>query len=156
MPVKANCDTCHCDTCHLPRNFLSVIYTCQLRSLKMQFERRRSVRVPCELSSSIRNIGTISSRNISTVQSRTSCFATDISNGGVKLVVPKFIPLNTRLMLSLNIPQYGPVEIQVEPVWIREEPAISSFSLGTRFMDISEEGKIAIKSFQAQRGSPPG
>jgi c-di-GMP-binding flagellar brake protein YcgR len=114
----------------------------------MDFERRGSVRVPCDLSSSFRIIDSI--------QDTTSCFASDISNGGVKLVVRKFIRLTDRLILSLNISKYRTVEIRVAPAWIREDPAISSFYIGTQFVEISKDAKIAIQSFQtASKPSPP-
>ena len=106
----------------------------------MEFERRGSVRVPCDLPSCFRIIDSI--------QDTISCFASDISNGGVKLVVRKFIRLTDRLILSLNISKYRTVEIRVAPAWIREDPAISSFYIGTRFVEISKEAKIAIQSFQ--------
>jgi hypothetical protein len=112
----------------------------------MEHERRESVRVPCELPSSLRNIGSI----IDT----TACFASDISNDGANLVLPKFIPLSARLILSMNIPQYHTIEIRVTPVWVSEEPAISSFQLGVRFGEIIKEDKIAIHNFQRTAAKP--
>jgi hypothetical protein len=112
----------------------------------MEHERRGSVRVPCELPSSLRNIGSIIDI--------TNCFASDISNDGAKLVLPKFIPLTARLVLSIDIPQYHTVEIRVTPVWVSEEPAISSFQLGIRFGEIIKEDKIAIQNFQRVAAQP--
>ena len=46
-------------------------------------------------------------------------------------------------MLSLSIPQSETFELQIAPAWIREEPAISAFAMGTRFVEISYGAKVA-------------
>jgi c-di-GMP-binding flagellar brake protein YcgR len=110
----------------------------------MFLERRGSVRIPCELPSSYRNLvdPTDKSSRFSLVK--------DISHGGVKLNVQHFIPLADKLILSLNIPRHRTLDVRVAPAWITEEPSTGTFNLGARFLEISEEARIAIQNFKIQ------
>lgn len=111
----------------------------------MFLERRTSVRIACDLPSSFRDVenGT---------GDKTSRFALikDISRGGVRLRVHHFIPLADRLIISLGLPKQRAIEVSVHPQWISEIPSLGFFDVGAKFIDLTEDAKIAIHNFQLQ------
>ena len=61
--------------------------------------------------------------------------AGDISEGGVRLTVNEFIPLNT--VISLNIRLSDPARVvpaQGRVVWVREDPDGERFDVGIQFV----------------------
>jgi hypothetical protein len=68
----------------------------------------------------------------------------------VRLKVSVFVPLADKLFLSLNLPKHRALEVQVTPAWISEDASTGTFDLGARFLEMSDETKVAIQDFQMQ------
>ena len=107
-------------------------------------ERRRSIRVECEFSSSFRDLdsGNPGRIDIAVVK--------NISRGGVKIRVDDFIPIQDRLYIYLHLPMHRTIEVQVVPAWIVELPHLGKYEMGARFVDMKQEDEDTIQSFQYQ------
>ena len=109
----------------------------------MAKEQRRAVRVPCNLPSSFRDSGENNAWS--------SYFVTvkDISRGGMRLRVHKPIPLTARLKIAFVLPNpyhKTVTEATVAPRWTSQAPGAESFDVGVRFLNMSDETKIAIQN----------
>src|SRR3990167_4443034 len=106
-------------------------------------ERRKSIRVECELTTSFRDLD-------STNPGRIECAVVkNISRGGVKIRVDAFIPIQNRLHIYLHLPTQT-IEVQVRPAWIVEQPHLGKYDVGAHFLDMKEEYEEAIENFQYQ------
>lgn len=107
-------------------------------------ERRRSIRVECELTTSFRDLD-------SGNPGRIDCAVVkNISRGGVRIRVDSFIPIQDRLYIYLHLPTHQTIEIQVVPAWVVEVPHLNKYDVGARFVDIREEDEEIIENFQYQ------
>ena len=105
-------------------------------------ERRKSIRVECELSTSFRDLD-------SGNPGRIECaIVKNISRGGIKIRLDAFIPIQDRLYVYLHLPTHRTIEVQVRPAWIVELRHLNKFELGARFLDMKEEDEDAIENFQ--------
>ena len=107
-------------------------------------ERRRSVRVECELASSFRDLDSGQPGRIE------NAVIKNISRGGVKILVDEFVPIQNRLFVYLPLPFHQTIEVQVTPSWIVELPHLGKYEIGACFVDIKQEDEEAIQSFQYQ------
>ncbi len=107
-------------------------------------ERRKSVRIECELLSSFRDLDSQEPGRIENAVVR------NISRGGVKIRVDEFIPIQNRLYVYIPLPAFQTVEAQVAPLWVVELPDESAYEIGARFIDIGQEEEDAIQDFQYQ------
>jgi c-di-GMP-binding flagellar brake protein YcgR len=107
-------------------------------------ERRKSVRVECELPSSFRNLDADQPNRIGYAVVR------NISQGGVKIRVDEFVPIQNRLYVYLPLPTHRTIEVQVAPSWVVELPHVGKYEIGARFIDIKQEDEEAIQNFQYQ------
>jgi c-di-GMP-binding flagellar brake protein YcgR len=112
-------------------------------------ERRKYVRIPEKTKTSYSILAT----NI-LGQDLTS----DISQGGLRLIVHHFIPKNSRLKVKMNFGDSSTsIEAMVQLVWIRDLPYSGSYEIGVKFVDIppkSAEYLLSyIKSFLSKKSS---
>ena len=107
-------------------------------------ERRLSIRVECDLSSSFRDLDSDNPRRVEIAVVK------NISRGGVRIRVDAFIPIQNRLYIYLQLPTHQTIEVQVKPAWIVELPHLGKYELGARFVDMKEEDEEAIQGFQYQ------
>lgn len=107
-------------------------------------ERRQSIRVECELTTSYRDLD-------SNNPSRVECAVIkNISRSGVKIRVEGFVPIQDRLYIYLHLPTHQTIEVQVKPAWIVELPHLNQYEIGARFVEMSEDHEKAIENFQYQ------
>ena len=76
----------------------------------------------------------------------------DISEGGVRFRVGKFLPIRERVWVKLSIPRSKPIEVVTKPAWIRELPTIGQYDVGAEFLTLTEEDRQAIRSLVGLRG----
>ena len=106
-------------------------------------ERRRSIRVDCELLSKFRNLEEgFSSHKIS------ETVVKNISRGGVCIRVGEFIPIHCRLYFYLQLPDHDTIEVHLVPAWIAELSNWKQYEMGARFVEMSSAEEVAIQSFQ--------
>ena len=61
----------------------------------------------------------------------------DISQGGIKFLVNKFIPKGSHLRIKITFPKtFFTIEALVELMWVREVPSIEQYEVGVQFIDI--------------------
>ena len=106
-------------------------------------EKRKSIRVECELTISFRDLDSADPGRIE------SAIIKNISRGGIKIRVDALIPIQNRLHISLRLPNQT-IEVQVKPSWIIEQPQLGKYDMGARFLDMKEEYEEAIETFQYQ------
>ena len=107
-------------------------------------ERRQSIRVECEFSTTFRDLD---SGNPGQIE---GAVVKNISRGGVKIRVDAFIPIQDRLYVYLHLPSHHTIEVQVKPAWIVELPHLGKYEVGARFVDMKQEDEEAIQGFQYQ------
>ena len=59
----------------------------------------------------------------------------DISQGGLRITIPGFIPLNTEVMLSIQLATEQVVECLGKVVWVEKLPYSERYQAGLRFED---------------------
>lgn len=97
-------------------------------------------RVSCEIPSSFRDL----ENPVNTGLVETS--VNNISEGGVAFRSNCFVPVRNRLHFQLNVPKQKPINVRIQPAWIIENPRISQFEIGARFVDLSTEDRYIIQS----------
>ena len=107
-------------------------------------ERRQSIRVKCELPTQFRNLDSDSPQPIS------NAIVVNVSRSGVCLRVDKFIPIQNRLYVYLNLPNQPMIEVRVTPAWIAELPHSGKYEIGARFAEIRSEDEEIIQNYQYQ------
>ena len=107
-------------------------------------ERRQSIRVECELTTSFRDLDSGSPGRIE------CAVVKNISRGGLRIRIDAFIPIQDRLYVYLHLPTHRNIEVQIRPAWIVELPHLGKYEMGARFVDIQEEDEEAIENFQYQ------
>src|SRR5262245_21542507 len=97
-------------------------------------ERRRSIRVECEFSSTFRDMDSDNPGRVEVAVVK------NISRGGIKIRLDLFVPIQDRLYVYLHLPNHHQtIEVQVRPAWIVELPHLGKFEMGARFLDIRQE-----------------
>ena len=107
----------------------------------MTLEQRKHRRFFCETVTQIRNM------DAKDIPAYHDAVVSDISEGGMRISSPRFIPIHHRLVVKIEIPQKKPIETVAKPVWIREVPSLGHFEIGARFLTLSEEDKIIIQEY---------
>ncbi len=82
------------------------------------------------------------------------CLACDISESGIRVYVNDFIPLNTELMLQMQLPSKNMVDCVGRVVWVTEVPYSSRYQAGLEFVnnEASHETKKEIGQYiQSQK-----
>ncbi len=105
-------------------------------------ERRQSVRVECEIPSSVRDLDSPSPHHIREAVIR------NLSRGGMRIRMDEFIPIQDRLTIFFNLPNHHSVEVHLKIAWVVEIPRIGKYELGARFAELSREDEDAIQNFQ--------
>ena len=105
-------------------------------------ERRRSVRVACELATSYRDMNPQKPVQIE------NAIVKNISRGGVRLLVNDFIPTTARLHIYLHLSRYQTIEVRVQPTWVTEIPHLNRYEVGASFVELSENNESAVETYQ--------
>ncbi len=105
-------------------------------------ERRQSVRVECEIPSSVRDLDSPSPNRIKEAVIR------NLSRGGLRLRMDEFVPIQDRLALYFSLPNHHTVEVHISLAWVVEIPHINKYEMGARFVEMSQEDEDAIQHFQ--------
>ena len=116
-------------------------------------ERRRSVRVECDLTTTLRELDPVKHVVLE------SAVVKNLSQGGIRLQVTDFIPTNSRLQVFLHLPDQQTMELRIQPTWIAEIPHLNRYELGARFVEMSENQESIVESYQKKAlldKLPPG
>ncbi len=84
----------------------------------------------------------------------------DISPVGVRLVVPKAVPLGDNLLLSLSLPthakpKYKNFRIVLSVTWISGSSKPGEFEFGGKFTGITEEAQNEIRNYCLAQDANP-
>ncbi|MDP2938890.1 MAG: PilZ domain-containing protein [Candidatus Omnitrophota bacterium] len=77
-----------------------------------------------------------------------STITRDISEGGLKLNLEKFVPINTDFVLELGLDKLSNIINAVgKVVWVTKIPHSERYQLGLEFQEINEQHKRDISSY---------
>ena len=106
-------------------------------------ERRRSIRVDCELSSKFRRLD-----KEPEPQRLGEAVVRNISRGGVCIRLDGFIPLQAHLYFYLALPHQEVIEVRLVPAWIVELPQLGKYEMGARFVEMTPQQEDIIQNYQ--------
>jgi hypothetical protein len=91
------------------------------------------------------------------LKDKSSCIAIvkDISPMGVRLIVPQFLALGEKLIVTLNLSKHRTFDVMMTPVHVAKMASGEKYEIGGQFLGISEDTKIAIREFCSARGPHP-
>lgn len=89
------------------------------------------------------------------IETYTGTLTGDISEGGVRFVSDEFLSIFTRLLLEVSVPSFSrPIKAISKVAWIQKISGGNQYSVGVRFMDMTEEDKKHLASFIAKSPAP--
>ena len=106
----------------------------------MNHDKRKHKRTGCQITSTVKEMDTAGRPAL------TETTVSDISEGGIRFRLNKFVPVQNRLYVTLNVPNRKPIETLAQPAWIREIPAVGQFEIGAKFLTLSPEDHRTIQS----------
>ena len=110
-------------------------------------ERRKYPRVYASLPMQFRFIGEFDKLPRDTITK-------DLSEGGVRFSVDKFVPVGTRLVVNVLLEGYHePIRSTAKIIWTRKLQYSDTYEVGCQFLNLSEEGRQKISRFIAHQ--PP-
>ena len=75
----------------------------------------------------------------------------NISEGGIFVATERAMPVGTRLLVVIDLPDGGRYEVDAEVRWASPGTSESPMGLGLRFLSLSKEAERAISAFVASR-----
>ena len=105
-------------------------------------ERRRFLRITCELESSFRHL------DGEPPPPSFVAAVLDISRGGLRMRVNHSIPFCGRLRCRLLLPGYPEIVVEAVPAWIVSLPHFECFDVGVRFVNLSPEAQETIRNYE--------
>jgi c-di-GMP-binding flagellar brake protein YcgR len=105
-------------------------------------ERRQSIRVECELSSKFRTLDKEHGQKLSEAVVR------NISRGGVRILLDRFIPLQANIFFYLALPHQEVIEVRILPAWVVELPNLGKYEMGARFVEMTPQQEDVIQNYQ--------
>lgn len=102
-------------------------------------ERRRWPRVNLNLPIRFREVGEFSH---SPLDSETK----DISEGGARFQTDKFLPKDSRLVISIDLTDEPGVKATVKVVWSVRDPHTNMYEIGVEFDTIPSEAKVELSN----------
>lgn len=77
--------------------------------------------------------------------------AEDLSEGGVKLLSPELMAVDTRLLLDISMPSPPAIHIVGRVAWVRQDGANAHWDLGVSFVELNHESRARLKTLVAAR-----
>jgi c-di-GMP-binding flagellar brake protein YcgR len=112
--------------------------------MEPQRERRRYRRLPYSLPLQYRNIDEGSGHF-------SGGLTKNISEGGIRFVSQRFLPIATNLDLTINTPTSPrPLRATSRVVWIHKAPTGEYYEVGLQFTSIKEEEREAIRRLEEE------
>ena len=72
----------------------------------------------------------------------------NVSEGGIKFVSEKFLPLACRLVVELSLPSSKePVKVVSRIAWITKQPVGDNYEVGNQFLGITVKDKTAVSRY---------
>ena len=105
-------------------------------------EKRKYVRVRCNLITSFKETGGGDPKFFSSEAS-----IEDVSVGGARIRIGKFIPLTSRVIVRFNFPGRRELLVPMAPIWFYELPSGHRYEVGGRFVDMSDGARMEIESY---------
>jgi len=77
------------------------------------------------------------------------CLGCDVSKGGLRSTINRFVPLNTSLLLNFSIDPQHSIELEGKVVWVQKVPNGENYQIGMQFVDsdINFEAQTALDKF---------
>ena len=104
-------------------------------------EKRRSLRVHCEIESNYKNLA----QTTATVLDFTT--VNDLSEGGLRFRTNHFLPVNHRVYFRIQLPKVPAIESMAELTWIREIPNLNCYEAGARFVELPLQHRRTLQDF---------
>ena len=80
----------------------------------------------------------------------------NLSEGGVRFRIDRFISLACRLVVELNVPALEkPIRAISKVAWIKKLPAGDDYEVGNQFLEISREDKGIIRNLITKESKEP-
>ena len=110
----------------------------------MEHEKRRHERKPCEVDSSFNSLANpVSGPPLETL-------VQDISEGGIRLKINKFVPLGTEMFLQIQLGTEKFVYCYGKVMWAKQLPHTERYEIGMEFMESSAiESRSRIRQLVA-------
>ena len=108
-------------------------------------ERRRWKRFNCEFVCSLLHLG----GNAGSAHPA-EALVKDISSGGIRVWTQRFIPLSTRILSYLQLPNRAPVAVHLKPAWTAELRHFDRYETGFTFEAVSDEEKSLLEDYQQE------
>jgi c-di-GMP-binding flagellar brake protein YcgR len=77
--------------------------------------------------------------------------AEDLSEGGVKLLSPELMAVDTRLLLDISNSNPPAIHIVGRVVWVRQHGADEHWDLGVTFVELDHGSRARLKTLVAER-----
>ena len=108
-------------------------------------ERRRLPRLTFRSALSFRNV-------LKPHETFTGSLCRDISAGGIRMIVPSFVPKDARLVLLFSLPgRMEPIRTIGRVVWMQEKAISENCECGVQFVEILPEDQETIAGY-VERG----
>ncbi|HNV85938.1 MAG TPA: PilZ domain-containing protein [Candidatus Omnitrophota bacterium] len=108
-------------------------------------ERRQFVRVRCNQPLRYRELG-------GNPGGFRETFVLDISEGGMRFRTDRFIPVDGKLLLEMNLPpSQQTVKAVAKPAWNKTLTGFHECELGVSFLEIAEQDKTLVRDFVSTR-----
>lgn len=77
----------------------------------------------------------------------------DISQGGIKIILDRFYPHQTKFLLKVNLENvHRVIESIAETVWSFNEPYSNRYCAGLRFTEMNRENRNILKQYLSIHG----
>lgn len=104
-------------------------------------EKRNFPRLDCSMPVQYKQIGTVEDETNKVITK-------DISEGGTRIVVDEYVPVNSRLALVLFFPfKNKKVKAFTKVVWSKRHSVLTRYDLGVEFLGITISAREAIAQF---------
>ena len=76
------------------------------------------------------------------------CLSADISESGIRLVVPEFIPLESSIVLQVQLPNGRYAEAEARVKWVHKYPHMERYQVGLEFVEPYEARPLIHRYIQ--------
>ncbi|MFC1703398.1 PilZ domain-containing protein [Candidatus Omnitrophota bacterium] len=76
----------------------------------------------------------------------------DISEGGIKMTLERFLPLHTEVKLNINLEEIATLVHALGSIaWLRQIPYSDRYQLGIKFLEMDENYKKSLREYLRRR-----
>ena len=76
------------------------------------------------------------------------CLSADISESGIRIIVTEFIPLDSHILLQVQLPNGKYAEAEAKVMWATKYPHMDRFQIGLEFIEPHEAKQLIHQYIQ--------